>query len=67
MLAAEVNNLEAIKALLAAGADPRITTDQGTTALMLAAGAARTSKGERLRNRRWRSRRQSSSWNGAST
>jgi ankyrin repeat protein len=38
VLAAEVNNLEAIKALLAAGADPRITTDQGTTALMLAAG-----------------------------
>jgi ankyrin repeat protein len=38
LLAAEVNNLEAARALLDAGADPRIPTDQGTTALMLAAG-----------------------------
>ena len=38
VLAAEVNNLEAIKALLEAGADPRIPTEQGTTALMMAAG-----------------------------
>jgi ankyrin repeat protein len=38
VLAAEVNNLEAVRALLAAGADPRIPTEQGTTALMLAAG-----------------------------
>ena len=38
VLAAEVNNLEAVKALLEAGADPRITTEQGTTALMLSAG-----------------------------
>jgi len=38
VLAAEVNNTEAIKALLAAGADPRIPTEQGTTALMLSAG-----------------------------
>jgi ankyrin repeat protein len=38
VLAAEVNNLEAVRALLDAGADPRIPTDQGTTALMLAAG-----------------------------
>jgi ankyrin repeat protein len=39
-LAAEVNNLEAIKALVAAGADPTITTEKGSTALMLASGAA---------------------------
>src|SRR5712691_2446873 len=38
VLAAEVNNIGAIKALLEAGADPRITTEQGTTALMLSAG-----------------------------
>jgi len=39
LLAAEVNNLEAIKVLVAAGADPNIPTAYGTTALMLAAGA----------------------------
>src|SRR5437016_5153087 len=38
-LAAEVNNLEAGKVLVDAGADPRIATDGGTTPLMLAAGA----------------------------
>jgi len=38
VLAAEVNNLEAIKAMLEAGADPLIATEHGTTALMLAAG-----------------------------
>jgi uncharacterized protein len=38
-LAAEVNNLEAIKALVAGGADPNIPTAMGTTPLMLAAGA----------------------------
>jgi len=38
-LAAEVNNLEAIKVLVAAGADPNIPTAYGTTALMVAAGA----------------------------
>jgi ankyrin repeat protein len=38
-LAAEVNNLEAIRVLVEGGADPRITTRKGTTALMLAAGA----------------------------
>jgi len=38
VLAAEVNNLEAVKALLAAGADPFITTEHGTSALILAAG-----------------------------
>jgi cytohesin len=38
-LAAEVNNLEAIKALVAGGADPNIPTTMGTTPLMLAAGA----------------------------
>jgi len=39
-LAAEVNNLDAIKALVAGGADPNIPTEKGTTPLMLAAGAA---------------------------
>jgi ankyrin repeat protein len=39
-LAAEVNNLDAVKALLAAGADPFIPTELGTTPLMMAAGAA---------------------------
>jgi len=38
VLAAEVNNTEAVKVLLQAGADPRIPTDQGTTALTLSAG-----------------------------
>jgi ankyrin repeat protein len=38
LLAAEVNNIDAVKLLLAAGADPSIPTEQGTTALMLAAG-----------------------------
>jgi ankyrin repeat protein len=39
-LAAEVNNLDAIKELVAAGADPNIPTTMGSTPLMLAAGAA---------------------------
>jgi ankyrin repeat protein len=39
-LAAEVNNLEAVKGLLNAGADPLIATELGTTPLMMAAGAA---------------------------
>jgi uncharacterized protein len=39
-LAAEVNNLDAIKLLVNAGADPNIPTVHGTTALMLASGAA---------------------------
>jgi uncharacterized protein len=39
-LAAEVNNLEAIKVLVAGGADPNIPTTMGTTPLMLASGAA---------------------------
>jgi ankyrin repeat protein len=38
-LAAEVNNLEAIKVLVAAGADPNIPTAKGTTPLILASGA----------------------------
>jgi ankyrin repeat protein len=38
VLAAEVNNLEAAKALLDAGADPLATTEHGTTALLLASG-----------------------------
>jgi uncharacterized protein len=39
LLAAEVNNTEVVKALLDAGADPRISTEQGITPLMMAAGA----------------------------
>jgi ankyrin repeat protein len=39
LLAAETNNLDVIKALVEAEADPNIATDQGTTALMMAAGA----------------------------
>jgi hypothetical protein len=38
-LAAECNNLEVVKLLVAAGADPNIPTEQGTTALILASGA----------------------------
>jgi len=38
-LAAEVNNLDAVRALLDSGADPQIPTEQNTTPLMLAAGA----------------------------
>jgi ankyrin repeat protein len=40
VLAAEVNNLEAIKALVAAGGDPKIPTAKGTTALIMATGGA---------------------------
>jgi len=39
VLAAEVSNLDVIKALTEAEADPNIPTDQGTTALMMTAGA----------------------------
>ena len=39
VVAAEVNNLEAIKALVAAGADAKIATKGGTTALILSSGA----------------------------
>jgi uncharacterized protein len=39
-LAAEVNNLPAIKVLVDGGADPNIPTAMGTTALMLASGSA---------------------------
>ena len=38
--AAEVNNLEAVKALVEGGADPLIPTDRNTTPLMLAVGGA---------------------------
>jgi ankyrin repeat protein len=38
--AASVNNLDVVFALLDAGADPFIATEQNTTALMVAAGAA---------------------------
>jgi len=39
LLAAEVNNLDAVTALVEGGADPLIATEQGTTPLILAAGA----------------------------
>ncbi len=38
VLAAEVNNLDVIKALVDAEADPNIPTESGTTALMMASG-----------------------------
>jgi len=39
LLAAEVNNLDAIKVLVEAGADTNIATESGTTPLMMASGA----------------------------
>lgn len=39
LLAAEINNLDVIKVLVEAEADPNIPTESGTTALMMAAGA----------------------------
>jgi len=39
VLAAEVNNLDVIKALVEAKADPNIATESGTTALIMASGA----------------------------
>ena len=38
LLAAEINNLDAVKALVEGGADPLIPTEKNTTPLMLAAG-----------------------------
>jgi ankyrin repeat protein len=38
-LAAEVNNVEAVKALVDGGADPNFPTEKGTTPLILASGA----------------------------
>lgn len=38
LYAAEINSLDVVKALVEGGADPLIPTDQGTTALVLAAG-----------------------------
>jgi ankyrin repeat protein len=46
-LAAEVNNLDVIKALVSAGADPLIASDRGTTPLMMAAGAGTDVQRER--------------------
>jgi len=46
-LAAEVNNLDVIKALVDAGADPLIATERGTTPLMMAAGAGTDVQRER--------------------
>lgn len=46
-LAAEVNNLEVIKTLVAAGADPLIASERGTTPLMMAAGAGTDVQRER--------------------
>jgi ankyrin repeat protein len=47
LLAAEVNNLDVIKALVEAGADPLIGTDRGTTPLIMAAGAGTDVQRER--------------------
>jgi ankyrin repeat protein len=49
LLAAEVNNTEAVRALLAAGADARIPTEQGTTALMMASGGGTDVQRARVR------------------
>jgi ankyrin repeat protein len=46
-LAAEVNNLDVIKALVEAGADPLIPTERGTTPLIIAAGAGTDVQRER--------------------
>ena len=46
-LAAEVNNLDVIKALVDAGADPLIGSERGTTPLMMAAGAGTDVQRER--------------------
>ena len=46
-LAAEVNNLDVIKALVDAGADPLIATERGTTPLMMAAGGGTDVQRER--------------------
>jgi ankyrin repeat protein len=46
-VAAEINNLDAVEALVAGGADPRIPTEEGTTPLMLAAGAGSDPAGAR--------------------
>ena len=46
-LAAEINNLDAVKALVAGGADAFIPTDEKTTPVMLAAGAGTDVAGTR--------------------
>ncbi len=46
-LAAEVNNLDVMKALVEAGADPLLPTERGTTPLMMAAGAGTDVQRER--------------------
>jgi len=46
-LAAEVSNLDVIKALVEAGADPLIATERGTTPLMMTAGAGTDVQRER--------------------
>jgi ankyrin repeat protein len=38
-LASEVGNIDVVKALVEAGADPKIANDRGTTALIMASGA----------------------------
>ncbi|MBF8300491.1 MAG: hypothetical protein HW394_861, partial [Acidobacteria bacterium] len=46
-LAAEVNNLDVIKALVEAGADPLLATERGTTPLIMAAGGGTDVQRER--------------------
>ena len=48
LLAAEVNNTEVVKVLLDAGADPRITTEQGMTPMIMAAGGGTDIQRERV-------------------
>ena len=51
-LAAEVNNLDAVRVLVGGGADLNIPTEHGTTALMLAAGAGTEASRPRPREER---------------
>jgi len=51
-LAAEVNNLDVIKALVEAGADPLVGNERSTTPLMMAAGAGTDVQRERANEER---------------
>ena len=69
LLAAEVNNTAAVRALLDAGADLKATTAQGTTALILASGGGTDIQTacEILKNGRWPSTPLSFWWSAAPT
>jgi ankyrin repeat protein len=51
-LAAEVSNIDVIKALVESGADPLLGTDRGTTPLMMTAGAGTDVQRERANEER---------------